>query len=97
MDIVHDGAQNISIINSGFSVVAAAATGNEILKESFMGLKIDEVITKILREHKQGSFPSLYDAIRVLLASDDNRVLASQVRIYTFFPFLFAIFLLANT
>lgn len=79
LDIVHDGAQNISIINSGFSVVAAAASGNEILKESFMGLKINEVITKILREHKQGSFPSLYDAIRVLLASDDNRVLASQV------------------
>lgn len=84
MDIVNGGAQSISIINSGFSVVAAAASGNEILKESFMALKIDEIITKILREHKRGNFPCLYDAIRVLLAADDHRVVASQVNLVKF-------------
>lgn len=77
--ILNDGTQNVNILNSGFSVVAAAATGNEVLKESFMDLKLDELMITILREHSKGSVPSLYDAIRVLLTSDDNRVVASQV------------------
>lgn len=77
--ILYDGTQDVNILNSGFSVVAAAATGNEVLKDSFMDLKIDEFMVIILREHSKGSIPSLYDAIRVLLTSDDNRVVASQV------------------
>ncbi|CAK9179706.1 unnamed protein product [Ilex paraguariensis] len=77
--ILMDGSQNINILNSCFSVIAAAATGNEVLKESFMELKIDELIIQILRKHCKQSIPGLYDAIRVLLTSDDNRVVASQV------------------
>ncbi|KAK6136853.1 hypothetical protein DH2020_029408 [Rehmannia glutinosa] len=50
-----------------------------VLKESFMDLKIDELIVQILKEHNGGSIPSIYDAIRVILSSDDNRVIASQV------------------
>ncbi|XP_071726178.1 uncharacterized protein [Rutidosis leptorrhynchoides] len=77
--ILTNGTQNANVLNSVFSVVAAAATGNEVLKESFVELHIDELIVTIMRKHSKESIPSLYDAIRVLLSADDNRVLASQV------------------
>ncbi|CAI9104377.1 OLC1v1003035C1 [Oldenlandia corymbosa var. corymbosa] len=79
MNILNDESLDTSILNSGFSVVAAAASGNEVLKESFMDLKVDELIIKTLRKHNGRSLPCIYDAIRVLLTSDDNRVVASQV------------------
>ncbi|KAE8663069.1 putative RING/U-box superfamily protein [Hibiscus syriacus] len=69
----------IYILNSGFTVVAAAATGNEVVKRSFMELGIDELILQVLSGQTQGSVLSLYDAIRVLLISDDNHVVASEV------------------
>ena len=78
--ILNEGAQNLEILNSGFAVVAAASSGNEVLKESFMELKIDELILQALNTETGHSIPSLYDAIRVLLTPDDNRVVASQVR-----------------
>lgn len=77
--ILNDGSQNLDVLNGGFAVVAAAATGNEVLKESFMELKIDELILQILNRQSKGGIQSLYDAIRVLLTPDDNRVVASQV------------------
>lgn len=76
VDILNGGIENVNILKSGFLVVAAAATGNEVVKESFVELHIDELMVVIMRKH---SIPSLYDAVRVLLAADDNRVLASQV------------------
>lgn len=79
MHILNDGIKNVNVLSSGFSVVSAAATGNEVVKESFMDLKIDELIITVLREHRKGSISSLYDAIRVLLTADDTRVVASQV------------------
>ncbi|GAB2222520.1 hypothetical protein Drorol1_Dr00016638 [Drosera rotundifolia] len=79
MDILQFSGQNLDVLNACCSVVSAAATGNEILKESFMNLKIEERIIHIMKTHNKGSIPSLYDAIRVLLTSDDNRVVASQV------------------
>ncbi|THG20869.1 hypothetical protein TEA_024089 [Camellia sinensis var. sinensis] len=79
MGILNDGTQNLKILNGGFSVVAAAATGNEIVKESFMDLKIDELMIQILRTHGKGCIHSIYDAIQALLTPDDNRVVASQV------------------
>nr|XP_043621206.1 armadillo repeat-containing protein 6 [Erigeron canadensis] len=79
VDILNDGIENVKILNSGFSVVAAAATGNEVIKESFVELHIDELMVSIMRKHTKGSISCLYDAIRVLLAADDNRVVASQV------------------
>lgn len=78
MAILSDICQSSNILNGGFSVVAAAATGNEIVKESFMELKIDELMLQILRTHGEGSIHNLYDAIRILLTPDDNRVVASQ-------------------
>ncbi|KAI4298431.1 hypothetical protein L6164_031992 [Bauhinia variegata] len=77
--ILNDNKQNLGILNSGFAVVASAATGNEIVKQSFMELKVDELIVEIMSIHKNGDIQSLYDAIRVLLTPDDNRVVASQV------------------
>ncbi|XP_075108465.1 uncharacterized protein LOC107781027 [Nicotiana tabacum] len=79
MNILNNRKENISILNSGLSVVSAAATGNEVLKEAFMNLKIDELILQCLREYNRGGIPYLYDALRVLLTSDDNRVVASEV------------------
>ncbi|CAH9125820.1 unnamed protein product [Cuscuta epithymum] len=77
--ILNDKIQDVSILDSGFAVIAAAATGNEVLKDLFMDLKIDELIVQCLREHTSGGTPCLYDAIQILLTSDDNRVIASQV------------------
>ncbi|PKI39269.1 armadillo repeat-containing protein 6 isoform X1 [Punica granatum] len=74
-----DESQNSDVLNSGFTLVAAAATGNEILKESFMELKIGELIMLVLSKQGRLRIQSLYDAIRVLLTADDNRVVASQV------------------
>ena len=79
MGVLTDGVENIDILSSGFAVVAAAATCNEVIKESFMELKIDELILRALSVKSEGSFESLYDSIRVLLTPDDSRVLASQV------------------
>lgn len=77
--ILSEETEDMKILDGCFSVVSAAATGNEVLKDSFMDLKIDELIVKILKDHTVGSIPSIYDAIRVILSSDDNRVVASQV------------------
>lgn len=44
-----------------------------------MTLKVDELIMEIMSMHKNVSIQSLYDAIRVLLTADDNRVVASEV------------------
>ncbi|PIA46448.1 hypothetical protein AQUCO_01500175v1 [Aquilegia coerulea] len=79
VDILNSCHENIAILNSGFSVVAAAATGNELVKESFMDLKVDELLVQILRGKNKEGIQHPYDAIRVLLTADDGRVLASQV------------------
>ncbi|KAK9056683.1 hypothetical protein SSX86_024045 [Deinandra increscens subsp. villosa] len=79
IEILTNRTQNVNILNSGFSVVAAASTGNEVIKESFVELHIDELMVTIMKKYTKGSIPSLHDSIRVLLAADDNRVVASQV------------------
>ncbi|KAJ4963310.1 hypothetical protein NE237_023249 [Protea cynaroides] len=79
MDIIADNNRNMNILNSSFSVVAAAATGNEVVKAAFMDLKIDELLIQIMKAESRGSIGSLYDAIRVLLTPDDFRVVASEV------------------
>ncbi|CAL1389400.1 unnamed protein product [Linum trigynum] len=76
---LREGIRTLEILNSGFSVVARAATSNEVVKQSFMELKIDELILQVLNEQSKGTVQSLYDAIRVLLTPDDNRVVASEV------------------
>lgn len=80
MDILNKGKQNMEILQGGFAVVAAAATANEVLKESFVEMNIDELILQTLSTHRGDCISSLYDAIRILLTPDDNRVVASQVR-----------------
>lgn len=74
-----DVSENLETLAAGFSIVAMAATANEILKESFMELKIDELIIRVLTRPGKHCIQSVYDAICVLLAADDNRVVASQV------------------
>ncbi|KAH6825934.1 ARM repeat superfamily protein [Perilla frutescens var. hirtella] len=77
--ILSNEREDVKILDSCFSVVTAAATGNEVLKELFMDLKMDELIFQILKERNGASIPSTFDAIHVILSSDDNRVVASQV------------------
>lgn len=79
VEILNGSRRNAGLLDSGFSVIAAAATGNEVVKELFIDLKIDELLVHIMREQSKGTAQSLYDAIRVLLTPDDNRVVASQV------------------
>lgn len=79
MDILHRSREYPNLLDSGFAVVAAASSGNEVVKESLMDLKVDELILEILREPSKNELRSLYDAIRVLLTPDDSRVAASQV------------------
>uniref|UniRef100_A0A1J3HX74 Armadillo repeat-containing protein 6 n=2 Tax=Noccaea caerulescens TaxID=107243 RepID=A0A1J3HX74_NOCCA len=67
------------LLDAGFAVVAAAAAGNEVVKELFMELKVDQLILKVLNQQSKITIKALYDAIRVLLTPDDNRVAASQV------------------
>lgn len=77
--ILSDGIRDLDILKSGFTVVAVAASGNEVVKQSLMDLRVDELILQVLSGQTQGSIQSLYDAIHVLLTSDDNRVVASEV------------------
>ncbi|KAK8963017.1 hypothetical protein KSP40_PGU004845 [Platanthera guangdongensis] len=76
--IIHDDFQSAVVLENGFSVIAAASTAIEVLKESFMDLKLDEILVKVLREHAKSCPQSLYDAIHILLTPDDNRVVASK-------------------
>ncbi|KAF3534781.1 hypothetical protein DY000_02036635 [Brassica cretica] len=79
VDLIRDSGSDSDSLDAGFAVVAAAATGNEVVKELFMELKVDELILKVLNRESKITIRALYDAIRVLLTPDDNRVVASQV------------------
>ncbi|XP_010530876.1 PREDICTED: armadillo repeat-containing protein 6 [Tarenaya hassleriana] len=79
IDLLSDSNTDSDALDAGFAVVAAAATGNEVVKESFMELKIDELILQVLNKQSKSTIRGMYDAIRVLLTPDDNRVVASQV------------------
>lgn len=81
MGILSECDCNINTLNSGFAVVAAAASGNEVLKEAFMELNIDELLVQQIATHNGSTIQSLFDAVRVLLTPDDTRVLASQVSV----------------
>ncbi|KFK30021.1 hypothetical protein AALP_AA7G207600 [Arabis alpina] len=79
VDLLKDSGSDSVTLDAGFAVVAAAATGNEVVKQVFMELKIDEFILQVLNRQSKVTIRALYDAIRVLLTPDDNRVVASQV------------------
>ncbi|VVB10449.1 unnamed protein product [Arabis nemorensis] len=79
VDLLKDSSFDSVTLDAGFAVVAAAATGNEVVKQIFMELKIDEFILQVLNRQSKITIRALYDAIRVLLTPDDNRVVASQV------------------
>ncbi|EPS61334.1 hypothetical protein M569_13461, partial [Genlisea aurea] len=79
VDVLQNDEENVDTIDACFSVVAAASTGNELLKESFMDLKIDNLILRTLTKLDGRTLPAVYDAIRIILSPDDNRVVASQV------------------
>ncbi|KAL1215813.1 hypothetical protein V5N11_024346 [Cardamine amara subsp. amara] len=79
VDLLSDSSSDSDSLDAGFAVVAAAATGNEVVKQLFMELKIDELILQVLNRESKTTIRALYDAIRVLLTPDDSRVVASQV------------------
>lgn len=79
ISIFNNHTHNPHLLNACFSIIAASATSNEILKESFITLKVDELILNSLKAGNHAFIPSLYDAIRILVTPDDFRVAASQV------------------
>lgn len=79
MDILHRAPRSSDIRESSFVVIASASTGNEVVKESFMELKVDQLLVEAVKEESNNNMQSLYDAIRVILTPDDPRVAASQV------------------
>ncbi|KAJ3695860.1 hypothetical protein LUZ60_001237 [Juncus effusus] len=79
MDILRKNSKSFDIRSSVFSVIASASAGNEVVKELFMLLKVDEILLESVKEKLNNNLQSLYDAIRVLLTQDDFRVAASQV------------------
>ncbi|XP_078157354.1 ARM repeat superfamily protein [Carex rostrata] len=79
MDILHGPPRSLDIRESSFAVIASASTGNEVVKESFMELKVDQLLVEAVKEESNNNMQSLYDAIRVILTPDDPRVAASQV------------------
>lgn len=79
VDILKDGSEDSDILNTCFAVITGSATGNEVAKESFMELKIDELILEVLSRQRNDRIQNLYYAMRVLLTADDDRVVASQV------------------
>lgn len=83
MDILKGALESSDILDGGFGVVAMGSAGNEVVKESFMDMKVAELILQVMREKSNCKVQSLYDAIRVLLTPDDNRVVASQVYGYS--------------
>ncbi|XP_062221924.1 uncharacterized protein LOC133921171 [Phragmites australis] len=83
MDILKADSESSDLLDAGFSVVAAGSAGNEVVKESFMDLKVHELILQVMREKSKTNVQSLYVAVRVLLTPDDNRVVASQVYGYS--------------
>ncbi|KAJ4764866.1 Armadillo repeat-containing protein 6 [Rhynchospora pubera] len=79
IDILHGAPNSLDIRANAFSVISSASTGNEVVKESFMELKVDVLLVESVKEESNYNMPSLYDAVRVLLTPDDGRVAASQV------------------
>lgn len=61
-------------MNECFFVIVAVVIGNEIFKELFVNLKVDEFIINVLKGLNKISIFSVYDVIRILLIFDDNRV-----------------------
>lgn len=82
VDLLNDSSSDSDLLDAGFAVVAAAATGNEVVKQLFMELKIDELILQVLNRESKTTIRALYDAICALLTPDDFRVVASQVYSY---------------
>ena len=78
---IHDECNHKrNIVEYCFPVVAVASTRNEVIKEAFMEMKIDDLLIKLLKRKEKRNIQSIYDVICVLVTADDNRVVASQVR-----------------
>ncbi|KAH9317877.1 hypothetical protein KI387_019646 [Taxus chinensis] len=78
MEILDVYNLNNNIMERACAVVAAAATGNEVVKDAFMEMKIDDLLMKLLKRKETNNIKSVYDVIRVLVTADDDRVAASQ-------------------
>lgn len=70
IDLLQGGSENSDLLDAGFSVVAAGSAGNQVVKESFMELKVDELILRVMNDKSKSNVQSLYDAIGVLLKPD---------------------------
>ncbi|KAM0871379.1 hypothetical protein ACQ4PT_039426 [Festuca glaucescens] len=84
MDILKGALKNTDILDGGFSVVAAASAGNEVVKDAFMDLKvfgysrkfaeigIAEVLVIALREQvAPSSLPSACAALKAIAVNEE--------------------------
>ena len=77
MEMLDEYNHKRNIVEYCCAVVAAASTGNEVIKEAFMEMKIDDLQIKLLKRKENRNIQSIYDVIYVLVTADDNRVVDS--------------------
>ena len=80
MEMLDEYNHKRNIVEYCCAVVAAASIGNEVIKEAFMEMKIDDLLIKLLKMKENKNIQRIYNVICVLVTADDNRVVASQVR-----------------
>ena len=84
-------AMNREISCTAATVLALAATKNEVLKETFMDLGADEALVRYLKNHAEemvsdgAALQAACDAIRSLIVADDDRPAASKVILFLHF------------
>ena len=78
---IHDECNHKrNIVEYCFPVVATAPTGNEVIKEAFLEMKIDDLLIKLLKRKENTNIQRISNVICVLVIADGNCVVDSQVR-----------------
>ena len=80
MEIFDEYNHKRNIVEYCFPVVEVAVTGNEVIKEAFMEMKIDYLLIQLVKRKENRNIQRIYNVICVLVTTDGNCVVASHVR-----------------
>ena len=80
MEMLDEYNHKRNIVEYCCAVVAATSTGNEVIKEAFMEMKIDDLLIKLLKRKENTNIQRISNVICVLVIADGNCVVDSQVR-----------------
>ncbi|KAJ7522000.1 hypothetical protein O6H91_19G078200 [Diphasiastrum complanatum] len=71
---------SVHVAGSASAIIAIATTGNESLKQSFMDLKADEALVRLLQKPPKdlASLQKICDAVRSLVVADDESAVTSK-------------------